>query len=172
MLLIDSWYACRAILNQATAYGWGCMVAIKSNRGEAPNGAGSSIPRGLGMHWRSGALYHPGRRQHEVWFLVSNDVQMDAEEAVRQCAARFGIETFHRDIKQYWGFGELWGRSWLGVQRHWTLCLLAYNTLQLWNATLPSHQRAATFGEIARSFRRSVSECSAVHWCASFSEAA
>jgi SRSO17 transposase len=195
-LLIDSWYACKAILNRATAYGWRYVAAIKSNRVVTVNKRKTNVrnlAKGRRRYMRvklskrrtvlvakrlvflagigEVALFITKVNGHTK-FLISNDVRMGTEEAVRQYAVRFGIETFHRDIKQHLGFGELLGRSWQGVQRHWTLCLLAYNTLQLWNASLPSRQRAATFGEIARSFRRCVSERSAVRWCASFRKAA
>ncbi len=188
-VLMDSWYACQEILNKIASYDWRYVAAIKSNRVVIVNGHKTCV-RHLAKGPRNYMSVQISKRRTvrvakrlvtlpgigpvalfitkldgSVKFLVSNDLTLTPEEAVRQYAERFWIETFHRDIKQHLGFKELWVRSWHAVQRHWTLCLVAYNTLQLWNASLPSRQRLATFGEIIRAFRRSVSEHSAERWC-------
>jgi len=176
MVLMDSWYACKRILNRIATQGWRYLAAIKSNRRLYVDDRSTTVrhlakgPR----DYRTVRLskrrkvrvarrkaYLPGvgpvavfitKTKGAVKFLVSNDLGLKPEEAVRLYAERFRIETFHRDVKQHLGFGELWVRSWRAVQRHWTLCGLAYNALQHWNAAKRSRHR--TFGQIIRAFRQ------------------
>jgi len=89
---------------------------------------------------------------------------LTSEKAVREYAARWGIETMRRDLKQHLGFGELWMRSWLAVQRHWTLCLACYNALKLWNASLPSRQRVKTVEAMTRKLRRQITPRKSGSW--------
>jgi hypothetical protein len=68
-------------------------------------------------------------------------------------------------LKQHLGFGELFVRKWRACQRHWTLCLIAYNALVLWNASLPVSRRSGTFGSVARAFRESYGIYRRVNHC-------
>ncbi len=76
---------------------------------------------------------------------------MSESEMVRLYGQRFGIETFHKEIKQHLGFGEMFMRSWDGVQKHWTLVAIAYNTIALWNGN-----RHRSFRQMIRHFRVSM----------------
>ena len=187
-VLLDSWYACKSILNLIALYRWRYVVALKNNRRVRTGGKTvrvSTLAKGL----RHGVTVRLSKRRRvrvakfiadlpgigtvaifvtevngAVKYLASNDLALTPQEAVHEYAARWQIETFHRDIKQHLGFGELWMRSWLAVQRHWTLCLLAYNTLKLWNSSLPSRCRRQTMGGILRAFRRSIMPSRAGRW--------
>jgi hypothetical protein len=65
---------------------------------------------------------------------------------------RFEIEFFHRDIKQYLGFGEMFMRSHHCVQKHWTLVLVAYNAVALMSQT-----GSQSFRRNIDCFRRTIS---------------
>jgi len=193
-VLMDSWYACRRILNRIATQGWRYVAAIKSNRRLYVN-ARSTTVRNLAKGQRDYRTVRLSKRRKvrvarrvaelpgvgpvavfitktkgKVKFLVSNDLLLSPEDAVRLYAERFCIETFHRDVKQHLGFGEMWMRSWRAVQRHWTLCSLAYNALQNWNAS--QRPRHRTFGAIIRAFRDKVSLNSAKAWYNDFRVAA
>ena len=187
-VLLDSWYACKTILNRIELYGWRYVVALKSNRRVCVGGQTmrvSTLAKGL----RRGVTVYLSKRRRvrvakfiadlpgigavaifvtevngAVKYLASNNLALTPQEAVLEYAARWQIETFHRDIKQYLGFGELWMRSWLAIQRHWTLCLLTYNALKLWNSSLSSRSRRKTLGGTLRAFRRSVTPAQAGRW--------
>jgi SRSO17 transposase len=188
-VLMDAWYACKKILNRIAAANWRYVAAIKSNRTVVLEGRKAPIrnlaqgprlyktvklskKRKVRVAKREVILPGIGRvlvfitkLGKNVKFLISNDLALSEVEAVRLYAERFCIETFHRDIKQHLGLGELWMRSWQAVQKHWTLCAVAYNTLQLWNAAFPARQRNKTFGQIIRHFRSRVAQKMAAQWC-------
>ncbi|MCX7805367.1 MAG: transposase [Planctomycetota bacterium] len=179
-VLVDSWYACRRLLNMIQLYGWRYVAALRENRVVIVGGCKMRVSDlakarrayvtvrlsakrvvraakvdaclpGVGPV----ALFVTGTRKGKK-YLVSNDPDLDARAAVLEYDKRFGIETWHRDVKQHLGFGELWTRSWRAVQRHWTLCLVAHNALQMWNASLPHRSRQQTCGGMARALRRAV----------------
>jgi len=194
MVLMDSWYACKRILNRIATQGWRYVAAIKSNRRLYVDNR-STTARHLAKGPRDYRTVRLSKRQKvcvarrvaelpgvglvavfitktkgKVKFLVSNDLSLSPEEAVRLYAERFCIETFHRDVKQHLGFGELWMRSWRAVQRHWTLCSLAYNALQNWDAS--QRPRRRTFGAIIRAFREEFPLPTAKEWYNDFRKAA
>lgn len=195
-VLLDSWYACKKILNRIAGYGWRYVAAIKCNRVVWVGNRKTNV-RHLAKGPRQYERVKLSRRR-TVWvakcrvmlpgigavalfitkldggvkFLVSNDLELAPADAVREYAVRFSIETFHRDLKQHLGFGELWCRSWRAVQRHWILCQAAYNALQFWNASRPPRCRCKTFGQTVRAFRAAVREDDAVRWCRRYAEAA
>lgn len=177
-VLFDSWYSCETLFNYISENSWRYVAAIKSNRviyiGNRRHSA-SNLAKGPRKYRRvrlskkrtvyaakcivslkgieNVALFIT-KIGGNTKFLISNDLALSEEEAVRMYAERFAIETFHRDIKQHLGFGELWMRSWQGVQKHWTLCMAAYNSLNDWNTALPARSRGKTFGQVIRYFRR------------------
>lgn len=186
-VLFDAWYACKRVLNTIAAQGWRYVAAIKTNRGIVLGGR-KTLVRHLAKGPRryvtvqlskqrkvrvaKTVIALPGVGQVALFitktaagglFLISNDLTLSPTQAVKLYAQRFAIETFHRDMKQYLGLGELWMRSWHGSQRHWLLCAVAYNTLQFWNIAQPRCRRKATFGQIVRSVRNTVSVADACH---------
>lgn len=195
-VLLDSWYSCKSVLNQIQAQGWRYVVALKSNRRVRMGGRILRVSA-LAKGRRQKVRVRISRRRAvgvskaivelpsvgtvalfvtnaggAVKFLASNELALTPEEAVREYAARWGIETMHRDLKQHLGFGELWMRSWLAVQRHWTLCLACYNALKLWNASLPSRQRVKTVGAMTRKLRHQLTPRKAGSWVTSYLKAA
>lgn len=194
-VLLDSWYSCKSVLNQIQAQGWRYVVALKSNRrvrvGKRTLRV-SALAKGRRMlrvrlsrrrcvRVSKTVVELPGVGTVALFvtevggarkFLASNDLALTPEQAVREYAARWSIETMHRDLKQHLGFGELWMRSWLAVQRHWTLCLAGYNALKLWNASLPSRRRAQTVGGMVRKLRRQFTPRQAGRWVVAHAKAA
>lgn len=192
--LMDSWYACRRILNRVAIQGWRYVAAIKANRRIYVDDRSTTVrhlakgkrkyftvrlSKKRKVHVAGRIAELPGvgpvavfitKTKGKTKFLISNDLSLSPEAAVRLYAERFRIETFHRDVKQHLGFGELWVRSWQAVQKHWTLCSLAYNALQNWNAS--QHSRHRTFGTVIRAFRDKFLLFSAKEWYYDFPVAA
>lgn len=175
VVLMDSWYACAAILNQIKACRWTFVAAIKQNRIVNVNGE-DTVVRHLAKGPRSYKNIRLSKKRtfrvarKTVWlpkigwvqllickrgtdarFFITNDLRMTEGQMVRLYAQRFDIEFFHKEAKQYLGFGELFMRSWQGVQTHWTLVAVAYNLIVLAN-----RNRSRSFRQMLYHFRRHV----------------
>ncbi len=174
-VLMDSWYTCAPILNPIREAGWTFVAAIKQNRLVRVDGKKRSVRRlAKGLRFKTVRLskkkrFRIAKRQVDlpkvgtvllfiskdkdsVRYFVSNNLSLTERDMARLYAQRWGIETFHREIKQFLGFGELFMRSWTGVQTHWTLVGIGYNMIVLWNGT-----RSHGFRHMLRNFRESVS---------------
>lgn len=174
-VLMDSWYSCAPILQPIRERGWTFVAAIRQNRLVRVGGIKRSV-RCLAKGRRfisvrlskkrrfrvakmevdlpkvGAVLLFISKEGDAVRYLITNDLSMTEREMVRLYAQRWGIETFHREIKQYLGFGELFMRSWTGVQTHWTLVGICYNMIVLWNG-----KRSRSFRQALRDFRGSIS---------------
>ena len=176
-VLMDSWYACAPVLSKIIEAGWDFVAAIKQNRKVIVNGRVSHVcnlakgPRDYITIKLSAkrfmrvakatvilpkvgvvALLICKHGQHETRFFISSLVKLSARQLTKLYRQRFEIEFFHRDIKQYLGFGEMFMRSHHCVQKHWTLVLVAYNAV-----TLLSSGQSRSFRRNMDDFRRMVS---------------
>jgi len=176
IVLMDSWYACAPILLPIIEAGWIFVAAIKCNRILEINGK-KTVIRHLAKGPRDYKTIRLSRKRKlkiakrivrlpkvgtvllfitkggakETRFLVTNDLSMGESEMVRLYRQRFGIEIFHKDIKQHLAFGHMFMRSWQGVQTHWTLVMIAYNLI-----TLSAPKRLKSFRQKIRHFRNTV----------------
>ena len=168
-VLMDTWYACCQILNIIHNSGWIYMAAVRSNRNVIIDGRKTSV-RVLAKEPRHYQVIRLSRKKtYRVaklivtlpkvvvvalfisWhrktprFFISNNLGLEPGQIVRTYDERFKIEFFHKDIKQFLGFGELFVRSRHSVQTHWTLTAVAYNLVVLMS---PKNE--------SRNFRRKV----------------
>ena len=175
-VLMDAWYACASILNLIAQAEWTFLAAVKRNRLVEIHGKKTSLrhlakgPRKyktirvsgkkrfrvtkLHVHLpKIGAvlLFISRSKKDGVRFFITNNLKMTESQMVALYLQRVWIETFHQDIKQHLGFGEVFMRSWNGVQAHWTLVGIAYNLIALWNGN-----RSRSFRQMIRHFRDSV----------------
>jgi len=175
-VLMDAWYACAPILNPIVQAEWIFVAAVKRNRLVEINGKKISLrhlakgPRKyktirvsrkkrfriakLQVHLpKIGTvlLFISRSKKDGVRFFITNNLKMTESQMVALYLQRVWIETFHQDIKQHLGFGEVFMRSWDGVQAHWTLVGIAYNLITLWNGN-----RSRSFRQMIRHFRDSV----------------
>jgi len=181
-VLLDSWYACAPVLNQIPALGWNFLAAIKKNRIVEINGRKTSVehlakgPRQYKLVRLSKkkrfrvaqctvfipkigtVLLFISKSKDGVRFFITNNSAMTESDMVRLYSQRTWIETFHQDIKQHLGFKEMFMRSWDGVQTHWTVLMIAYNTIALWNG-----KRSRSFRQMIRHFRNSVDPYALLH---------
>lgn len=174
-VLMDSWYACAPILHPIMEYGWTFVAAVKQNRLVKADGKKRAVRHlAKGLRFKTVRLSKTKRfriakrlvhlpkvgtvllfickDRNGVRFFVSNNLSLTEWEMARLYAQRWGIETFHREVKQFLGFGELFMRSWTGVQTHWTLVGIAYNMIVVSNGT-----RSRGFRQMLSDFRGSVS---------------
>jgi len=174
-VVIDTWYACAPILNPIQEAGWIFLAALKQNRYVYCNHVKIAVhllaKRQLSYKrvrtskkkrfWTSSQIVwlpQVGRVRlfitrlgNEHRFFVTNSLDMTESEMARIYSQRFAIETFHKDIKQHLGFGEMFMRSWNGVQTHWTILAVAYNLVALF-----SKPRMKSFRQKIRHFRSTI----------------
>ena len=176
-VVMDAWYACASILNPIQEAGWTFLCAIKRNRFLFVDGKKVSA-RHLAKGPRKYQTVRGSKKKRfqvakkkaflpgvgpalvfitklkggESRFFITNNLDMTEFEMVRLYTERFTIELFHKDIKQHLGFTEMFMRSWNGIQTHWILLSLAYNTISLWNGSNPR-----SFRNMIRHFRNSFS---------------
>ena len=176
-VLMDSWYTCAPVLSKIIEAQWDFVAAIKKNRKVIVNGRVSHVcnlakgPRDYitiklsakrVMRVAKATVILPKvgvvtllickHGHHQTRFFISSLVKLSARQLVQLYRQRFEIEFFHRDIKQYLGFGEMFMRSHHCVQKHWTMVLVAYNAVALLSAA-DSH----SFRRNVDCFRRKVS---------------
>jgi SRSO17 transposase len=177
-VLMDSWYTCAPILMPIIEAGWTFVAAIKCNRILEINGK-KTVVRHLAKGPRTYKTVRLSRKRKlkvakrivhlpkvgtvllfitkggakETRFLITNKLNMSESEMVALYSQRFGIEIFHKDIKQHLAFGHVFIRSWQGVQTHWTLVMIAYNLI-----TLSAPKQLKGFRQKIRHFRNTISQ--------------
>ena len=130
-VLMDTWYSCCELLNLINRCGWTFIVAVKSNRNVYFNGRKTSVrhlakgPRQYEtIRLSKKKTYRVARLIVELpkvgtvalfiskgnktpRFFISNDLSLTPRQMIFIYDERFKIEFFHKDIKQFLGFGEL-----------------------------------------------------------------
>ena len=176
-VLMDAWYACAPILNLIGQAGWIFLAATKRNRIVEVNGKKTSLSRLAKAPRKYKSIRASKKRRFQVAkllvhlpkigtvllfiskskdgvrFLITNNLKMTESQMVQLYLQRVWIETFHQDIKQHLGFGEVFMRSWDGVQTHWTLVGIAYNSIALWNGIM-----SRSFRQMIRHFRNTIDQ--------------
>ncbi len=176
-VLMDAWYACAPILNPIIQAGWTFLAAIKRNRIVEVGGRKTSMSRlakgprkyktiraskkkrfrvtKLLVHLPKigTVLLFISKTRDGTRFFITNNLKMTESQMVQLYLQRVWIETFHQDIKQHLGFREMFMRSWDGVQTHWTLLAIAYNTIALWNGN-----KSRSFRQMIRHFRNTIDQ--------------
>ena len=180
-VMVDAWYACAPVLNPIREAGWTFIAAIKRNRVVKLDGRRTSIgclakgprryktirvskkkrfkvaKRVIQLKKIGVVLLFISKSKEGTRFIITNDLNMTEREMVKLYSQRTWIEVFHKEIKQHLGFGEMFMRSWEGVQTHWTLVGIAYNIISLWNG-----RQSRSFREMIRHFRDSISHDSVI----------
>jgi hypothetical protein len=66
------------------------------------------------------------RRDKPSKFIAASDLQMGARDIVEWYARRWAIESWHRDMKQNFGFGDCRCSKFSAIEAHVSFCLAAY----------------------------------------------
>lgn len=72
---------------------------------------------------RSKATFRKGKPEK---ILAASDPKMNARDVVRLYAERWLIETWHREVKQNFGFGDCKSSRFTSLESHINFCLTAY----------------------------------------------
>jgi hypothetical protein len=139
-VLMDSWYACAPILNLIIQAEWTFLAAIKRNRIVEVGGRKTTLGRLAKGPRKYKTIRDSKKKRFRVTkflvhlpkigsvllfiskskdgtrFFVTNNLKMTESQRVSVYLQRVWIETFHQDAKQHLGFGEMFMRSWNGVQ--------------------------------------------------------
>ncbi|MHA1578965.1 MAG: IS701 family transposase [Candidatus Freyarchaeota archaeon] len=140
-VLFDSWYASLKNLKTARSYGWLWLTRLKSNRLVNPDGKGNinisalEIPpqgrvahlKGYGFVKVFRTVSRKGGAEH--WATSDLDLAEDQREALEKQG--WGIETYHRGIKQCCGIEKSQVRSAPAQKRHVLLALRSFVRLEM-----------------------------------------
>ena len=139
-VLFDSWYSGLDNLKALRRLGWSWMCRIKSNRQVNPDGSGNvavatlDIPvGGLAVHLKGYGLVRVFRTvapdgHAEYW--ASDDLDLTDTRRVELEGLAWGIEMYHRAIKQCCGIERCQVRSAAGQRQHLLCAVRAFLRLE------------------------------------------
>lgn len=115
-VIFDSWYASLENLKAVRSYEWPWLTRLKKNRLVNPDGSGNRAveackiaPEGRVVHLQGYGLIRLFRivpkngNTEEVEYWASSQVQMSETEREHYAALAWGIEVYHRALKQHCG---------------------------------------------------------------------
>ena len=139
-MLFDSWYSSLQNIKAIRDYGWRWLCRIKSNRQVNPDKSGNVAIReveiltegrvvhlkGYGMVKVFGTVARDGSA--EYW--ATNDLQMSEQGREELERSGWGIETYHRALKQCCGIERAQARRERAQRNHLGLSLRAFLRLE------------------------------------------
>jgi putative transposase len=140
-VLFDSWYASLENLKRVGAYGWHWLTQLKGNRQVNPDGQGNvslervEIPEaGRKVHLRGYGFIQVFRTVSkdgdvEHWATSNLDLSPERREVLAKEA--WGIETYHRGLKQCCGVEKSAARKGEAQRNHILLSLQAFLRLEV-----------------------------------------
>jgi hypothetical protein len=140
-VLFDSWYASLGNLKRIRGYGWHWLTRLKSNRLVNPDGKGN-VPISQVEIPPEGRVVHPkGYGFIKVFRIVSedgdrkywatDDLQMDEATREELEGQGWGIEVYHRGIKQCCGLERAQVRKTVAQKNHFLYALRAFLRLEM-----------------------------------------
>lgn len=154
-VLMDSWYASKELM--LNIEGWNnphesklFYCPLKSDRQVDDSGGERPYQRVDSLHWSEQELAHgktikikgfPGAKKvklfrvvvssHRTEWIVTNDLSQDSTQGAREeCAVRWKIEEFHREIKQLTGIESCQCRKARIQRNHINCALLVWTRLK------------------------------------------
>lgn len=70
-------------------------------------------------------------------YIVTNDLKQSARKTVLVYAKRWSIETWHKEMKQSYGYGDCRSQKFHAIESHINFALCAYNLIGLKDPKLP-----------------------------------
>lgn len=140
-VLFDSWYSSLENLKLIRSYGWRWLTRLKGNRLVNMDGRGnrpvSDIeihPRGMVVHLRGYGfirVFQAVSPNGDVEYWATDDVQMDLERRESLERQGWGIESYHRGIKQCCGIERSHVRKSQSQKKHILMALQAFLRLEV-----------------------------------------
>ncbi len=139
--LFDSWYASLENLKTVRAYGWHWLTRLKSNRLVNPDGQGNvqiqrlEIPNGGWVVHLKGygfiKIFRVVSKDGDAEYWATDDLDMSEEQRQVLEKQGWGIESYHRGIKQCCGVEKAQVRSAAAQRSHLLLALRAFLRLEI-----------------------------------------
>jgi putative transposase len=135
--LMDSWYAS---LKTHCLFGWFFLTRLKSNRRVNPDRQGNRPireveipPEGRVVHRKGFGLVRVFRTvspNGDAEYGATHDWKMTEEKRQELERKGWGIEVYHRGLKQCCGVERAQGRKAVSILGHWLLALRAFLRLR------------------------------------------
>ena len=140
-VLFDSWYASLQNLKAVRAQGWSWLTQLRSNRLVNPDGAGNVKvgtlaipPQGLTAHLRGYGwvkVFRTVATDGDVEHWATDDLTLTEEGRQELSRQAWGIEVYHRGIKQCCGIEKSPARKAEAQRNHIGLCRQAFLRLEV-----------------------------------------
>ncbi|MFS8839594.1 transposase [Synechococcus sp. R6-5] len=141
-VLMDSWYASLENLKQIAALGWRFLTRLKHNRLVNPDGRGNRPieavaipPEGRVVHLKGFGFVQVFRtvsRDGDAEYWATNDLQMEEGKRAELERQGWGIEVYHRALKQCCGVERAQVRKAVAILGHLHLALRAFLRLEVY----------------------------------------
>lgn len=128
-MLIDSWYYGLESLKLISSFGWLFLTGLKSNRLVNPDGKwnGVETPKeGRDVHFRGfgfAKVFWTVSRDGDAGYWATNDLKMTEEKREKLEKQGWGIEVYHRALKQCCGAERAQVRKAVEILKHFLLSL-------------------------------------------------
>ncbi len=139
-VVFDSWYASLANLKAIRAHGWRWVTQLRANRAVNPDGTGNRplsacaiSPTGTRVHLQGYGfvlvflIVHPDG-DREYW--ASSDTAMGELTRLKYAELAWGIEVYHRGLKQHCGVERAEVRAARAQRNHIACALRAFLRLE------------------------------------------
>jgi hypothetical protein len=164
-VLFDAWYSGLDNLKAIKALGWSFLTRLRSNRLVNPEGAGlvavSEVEVGAGGRvvqlkgYGRVRLFRTVSRDGDGEYWATNDLAMTELRRAELSGRAWGIEAYHRTLKQYCGAEKSAARSAEGQGNHLLFSVRTYLRLEVHRvrAGVSAHEaKARVVREAIRSF--------------------
>jgi len=141
-VLMDSWYASLENLKQIAALGWRFLTRLKHNRLVNPDGRGNRPieavaipPKGRVVHLKGFGFVRVFRtvsRDGDAAYWATNDLQMEEGKRAELERQGWGIEVYHRALKQCCRVERAQVRKAVAILGHLLLALRAFLRLEVY----------------------------------------
>lgn len=140
-VVFDSWYSSLDNLKKIRSYRWHFFTRLKSNRLVNPDDTYNrrisevEIPEdGRVVHLKGFGfvkVFRTDDKDDDARYWVTNHVDMSADEREELARQAWGIETYHRQLKQYCGAEHCQHRNARAQHNHLLMSIRAFLRLEL-----------------------------------------
>lgn len=141
-VLMDSWYSGLENLKLIASFGWFFLTRLKSNRLVNPDGKGNvpicevEIPgEGRVVHLRGFGfvkVFRTVSQDGDAGYWATNELGMTEEKRAELERQGWGIEVYHRGLKQCCGVEKAQIRKAVAIVKHLLLALRAFLRLEVY----------------------------------------
>jgi len=141
-VLMDSWYSALKNLKLIASFGWFFLTRLKSNRLVNPDGRGNvpissvEIPKeGKVVHLKGFGfvkVFRTVSKEGEAEYWATNDLKMTEAKRAELEREGWGIEVYHRGLKQCCGVEKAQVRKAAAILSHLLFCLRAFLRLEVY----------------------------------------